>query len=281
MTLAMDPDFTIVTASYNYGRFIGDCLQSVACQDGVTFEHLVIDAGSNDNTAEVVAGFPHASFFQEPDKGMSDGINKGFRKARGKWVMWLNADDRLKPGALKAVKEFAEKNPVTDVIYGAWDFIDVSGNFLRRMGVFPFRKRMLLQYGCYIGSTACFYRRDTIIDRGFLLDIDFLYCMDGDYYARLALAGKHFAYLPLVLADFRLHGESISQANLNASEMEGVLRLQHQIAEVRAIRRVHGWNFGSSRELADIADGLLSIVFRIERILLKSWHARRLRAPVA
>jgi glycosyltransferase involved in cell wall biosynthesis len=83
-------DFTIVTASYNYGHYIGECLESVATQDGVTIEHLVMDAGSKDDTAAVVAGFPHASFFQEPDKGMTDGINKGFRRAKGRWVMWLN-----------------------------------------------------------------------------------------------------------------------------------------------------------------------------------------------
>ena len=92
-------DFTIVTASYNYGHYIGECLRSVAGQDDVTLEHLVMDAGSKDDTAKLVSEFTHASFFQEPDKGMTDGINKGFRRAQGKWVMWLNADDRLILGA--------------------------------------------------------------------------------------------------------------------------------------------------------------------------------------
>ena len=63
-------DFTIVTPSYNYAHYIRECLESVATQEGVTFEHLVMDAGSKDDTAEVVARFPHASCFQEPDKGM-------------------------------------------------------------------------------------------------------------------------------------------------------------------------------------------------------------------
>ena len=275
----LPPDFTIVTASYNYGQYIGECLKSVAEQQGVTLEHLVMDAGSMDDTAEVVARFPHASFFQEPDKGMSDGINKGFLKAKGRWVMWLNADDRLKPGALRAVKNFAATLPEVDVIYGAWDFIDAGGNFLRRMGLFPFRKRMLIQHGCYIGSTACFYRRETTIDSGFLLDTHFQYCMDGDYYARLAIAGKRFTYLPIMLADFRLHTQSISQANLNSREMAGLLRLQHQIAEVRAIRRAYGWNFGSNREVADLADGVLAVMFRLERGLLRVLHSPRLREP--
>lgn len=255
-------DFTIVTASYNYGRYIGECLESVARQQGVILEHLVMDAGSKDDTAGVVARFPHASFFQEPDKGMSDGINKGFCRAQGKWVMWLNADDRLKPGALKAVKDFAEAHPQADVIYGGWDYIDADGNFQRRMTLFPFSYRMLVYAGCYIGSTACFYRRETTIGEGQLLNIDFHYCMDGEYYARLAGLGKRFVHMPRILADFRLHGESISQRNLGAEGIDGVLRFQRQFAEPRAIRRVHGVLVSRNEAFNGIVDGVLNYLYR-------------------
>jgi glycosyltransferase involved in cell wall biosynthesis len=272
-------DFTIVTASFNYGHFIGECLKSVASQEGVDFEHLVMDAGSTDDTANKVAHFPHASLFQEPDKGMSDGINKGFRRAQGEWVMWLNADDRLKPGTLEAVKEFAKQHPEADVIYGGWDFIDHRGSFLKRMNLFPFRKRMLIQHGCYIGSTACFYRRHTTIAEGFLLDDRFGYCMDGEFYARLASSEKRFCYLPLILAEFRLHSSSISQSHLCSSHMGDILALQRQIAEVKAIRRAYGWRFGGIREIEDLADAFLQIYFRLERAILKAWHAPNITVP--
>ena len=268
-------DFTIVTASYNYGHYIGECLQSVADQTGVTLEHLVMDAGSKDTTVEVVARFPHASFFQEPDKGMSDGINKGFQRAKGKWVMWLNADDRLKPGALKVLKDFAERNPDADVIYGCWDFIDAGGNHLRRMSLLPFDRRVLVQNGCYIGSTACFYRRETTIAAGHLLDIDFGYCMDGEYYARLAHLGKHFAYLPEVLADFRLHDESISQRSLGKDDMKNTLRIQRQAAEPRAIRRIYGIKLFRDEALNNVVDGILYHVFRVKKGILKAWYSKR------
>lgn len=268
-------DFTIVTASFNYGHYIGECLASVAAQDGVTFEHLVMDAGSKDDTAEVVSRFPHATFFQEPDKGMSDGINKGFRKAKGKWVMWLNADDRLKPGALKAVKEFWDQHPDADVVYGCWDFIDATGVFLRRMTLLPFDRRILIQQGCYIGSTACFYKRESIMDEGHLLDVDFGYCMDGEYYARLDSLGKRFEYFPKVLADFRLHGASISQSHLGKSNMAGILRFQRQAAEPRAIRRVYGIKLFKDENLNLIVDGLLYHVFRFKKGILKAVHRRK------
>ena len=131
--------FTIITPSLNYGHFIGECLESVAGQVddskaekicGIEIEHIVIDGGSTDESAEVVARFPHVKWIQESDDGMSDAINKGFDKATGEWVMWLNADDRLKPGSLeKMVAELDKTN--ADVVYGDWDFIDEKGGNLK------------------------------------------------------------------------------------------------------------------------------------------------------
>jgi glycosyltransferase involved in cell wall biosynthesis len=262
-------DFTIVTPSYNYGRFIGESLQSVASQEGVTFEHLVMDAGSTDDTAAVVAQYPHASFFQEPDKGMTDGINKGFRRAQGKWVMWLNADDRLLSGALAAVKECAEQHPQTDVIYGCWNFVDEHGKYIRKMTVFPFDRGMIANHGCYIASTATFFRRTTTIDEGHLLNIAFRSVMDGEYFARLSALGKRFEYLPRVLADFRLHDASISQRNLGKGDIDSVLAHQRQLAESRAIRRVYGIKLFKDEMLNSIVDGVLYHVYRAKKALLR------------
>lgn len=256
-------DFTIVTPSYHYGHYIADCLQSVATQEGVSFEHLVMDAGSQDNTAEVVSQFPHAEFYQEPDKGMSDGINKGFLKAKGDWVMWLNADDRLKPGALKAVKEFADRHRDADVIYGCWNFVDAEGAFIREMSLFPFHRKMLENHGCYLASTSTFFRRETVISRGHLLNVRFKAVMDGEYFCRLAALGKQFRYLPRVLADFRLHGESISQRNIGKREINDILAHQLQLAESRAIRRCYGIRLFKDEMLNGIIDGALYHGYRL------------------
>ena len=261
-------DFSIITPSYNYGHFLEECLASVAAQEGVALEHLVMDGGSSDQSADVVAKYPHAQFFQEPDRGMSDAINKGFRRAQGNWVMWLNADDRLKPGVLKELKEFLT-TVQADVVYGGWDYIDKAGAKLRSMTLFPFQKYMLIQYGCYIGSTACFFRRESVMAEGFLLNEDFHYCMDGEYYARLACAGKKFVHMPRFMADFRLHDESISQSNLHAADLGGILKMQKQIAEVYAIRRAYGWNLGKRREIINLADALSECYFWGLRVLLK------------
>jgi glycosyltransferase involved in cell wall biosynthesis len=273
----MSPDFTIVTASYNYGRFIGDCLESVRAQAGATWEHLVFDGGSTDDTAEVVSRFPDASWVSEPDRGMSDAINKGFRAARGEWVMWLNADDRLLPGALEAVRRFASQHPEADIIYGCWNFIDHDGRFRRTMTLFPHQRAMMLYLGCYIGSTAAFYRRSTVTGEGHLLNINFRYVMDGEYYARLAALGKRFVYLPEVLAEFRLHGDNLSLRNRGKKGVNDWLTLQKQYAESRAFRRAYGSAWFQDDNFNSLVDSFLYLYFRALKPLLKLAHRRRLK----
>lgn len=272
-------DFTIVTPSYNYGRFIGEALKSVAAQEGVSVEHLVMDAGSNDDTAEVVKRFPHATWNQEPDEGMSDGINKGFRKAQGRWVMWLNADDRLLPGALAEVKKYAINNPEADVIFGCWNFVDGHGKFIRRMTLFPFRRLILINHGCYIASTSTLYRRESTIDEGYLLNIRFGCVMDGEYFSRLDRAGKRFHYLPVVLADFRLHDESISQRNIGSVDVDGILARQRQLAESTTIRRVYGWTLFKDEMLNAIMEGVFYHIFRVQKGALRWLHRKSSREP--
>jgi glycosyltransferase involved in cell wall biosynthesis len=261
--------FSIITPSYNYGRFIGDCAASVADQDDEAIEHLVFDAGSSDDTLEILKRYPHAQVVSEPDKGMCDGINKGFDRCQGKWVMWLNADDRLKPGALAAVREYAEAHPDVDVIYGCWNFIDESGKFIRTMTLFPHSKNMMLYLGCYIGSTATFYRKSTVIDQGERLSLDFRYVMDGEFYARLAAKNYKFSYFPKVLADFRIHGNNLSMKNYSVSSAEACLRLQKQFAETRAYRRAYGKVIFQDENLNALVDSLLYIYWRIAKILYK------------
>ena len=128
----MSPDFSIITPSYNYAKYVREMLDSVAGQEGVTFEHIVYDAGSTDGTLDVLREYDHVSLFVEPDEGMSDAINKGFKKAKGEWVMWLNTDDMLHPGALKEVLRYARQNEDADVIFGGWHFVDEAGNLTKK-----------------------------------------------------------------------------------------------------------------------------------------------------
>lgn len=281
LNLQQTMDFTIITPNLNYGRFLGDCLRSVAAQlaeaaklggaatevpagipRSLGIEHLVIDGGSTDDSAEIAAGFPHVSWLQEPDSGMSDAINKGFDRARGDWVIWLNADDRLKPGALAEMLPLLLRSKA-DVVYGDWDFVDADGRFQRRMRASGWSNFVNVHHHCSIGSTAAFYRRASVIEAGFRLREDFRYVMDGEFYARLAAAGKRFEHVPVTVADFRLHGANASIRHLGrTTDMEVILASERQHVESRAIRRAYGITLFEDPYLNGLVDGVLWVVAR-------------------
>lgn len=253
-------DFTIITPNLNYGRFLSDCLESVAGQEEVGLEHLVIDGGSTDESAEVAARFPHATWIQGIDHGMSDAINRGFDRAKGEWVMWLNADDRLKPGVLAKLKEVM-KGCDDDVVYGDFDFIAEDGSFRRSLKLPGWSRFVHVHHHCYVGSTAAFYRRASVIDAGHRLREDFRYVMDGEFYARLDRDGLRFRHVRLPVADFRLHGENASMRHLGRTRiMDGVLDAERQHVESRAIRRVYGITLFGDPYLNGLVDGILWII---------------------
>jgi glycosyltransferase involved in cell wall biosynthesis len=244
--------FSIITPSFNQGRFLPDCVESVLSQVGGTtevrntsadqdperagcprsleIEHIVTDAGSTDETLEVLARYPHLKWTSESDKGMSDGINKGFRQATGDWVMWLNCDDYLLPGALQKVVDFIESHPGSDVVHGDCVYVEEDKAPIRRKYDTPVDEWDFLFVGCCIPSTSTFYRRE-IIDSGHLLDVGYRNCMDWEYYLRLSRLGYRFAYIPEALAGFRWHEESTTQKHWQRMVDEGLHAQRKHIAE--------------------------------------------------
>jgi glycosyltransferase involved in cell wall biosynthesis len=262
-------DFTIITANLNHGRFLRDCLASVASQEGVSVQHLVIDGGSTDDSQAIVESFPQVVWSQGKDKGMSDAINKGFDRARGTWVMWLNADDRLKPGALARIKQAAEES-TADVIYGDYDFVDESGNFLRSVKVPGWSPFVNVHHHCYIGSTACFFHRVSVLEQGHRLREDFHYVMDGEFFARLHERGLHFTHVPVVVAEFRMHGGNASLRYLGKTrDVDAILKAERQHVESRAIRRAYGLTLFEDPYLNGLSDGVLWMVARAWKGILK------------
>ena len=222
----------------------------------------MIDGGSTDDSALVATGFPHAMWSRDSGRGMSNAINDGFGRARGDWVMWLNADDRLKPGVLAEVKKFAALTSA-DVIYGDYDFIGASGTHIRRIKVLGWSPFVPLPHHCYIGSPACLFRRSTVLDAGHRLREDFRYVMDGEFYARLNSLGMRFGRMPLVVADFRLHGDNASLRHLGQTrDLDAILVAERQHLESRSIRRAYGITLFEDPYLNGLVDGVLWIIAR-------------------
>ncbi|HZD30604.1 MAG TPA: glycosyltransferase family 2 protein [Candidatus Angelobacter sp.] len=259
------PALSVVTPSLNCGGYIEDAILSVAQQPGVRVEHIVQDALSRDNTREVLRRYPQVRWQWESDCGQSDAINRGFLRASGDLVGWLNADDYYLPGGLQAIAQAAAEHPEADVFYGDCVFVDGRGNITRSKVEHAFDRDILFYFGCYIPSTATFFRR-RVIESGHLLDCDFRVCMDFEYFVRLAAKSFRFHYVPRFVAAFRWHADNIS--------------LQH--VERRAYERLEVQRRYGSRLRSPLQMELLRQGVRAKRIVRKiasgnAWRELRIR----
>ena len=218
------PSISVITPSLNCGDYIEDAILSVACQQGVRAEHIVQDSLSRDKTLGVLRRHPQVRWQWESDAGQSDAINRGFLRAKGDLMGWLNADDYYLPDGLCALAQAAAEHLEADVFYGDCVFVDETGRILRSKVEHDFDPDILYYFGCYIPSTSTFFRR-RVIEQGQLLDCDFRVCMDFEYFVRLAQAGFRFQYVPQFIAAFRWHESNISLLNVARRRYE---RLQVQ-----------------------------------------------------
>jgi len=201
---------SIVTPSYNQGKYIERTIQSILSQDIEGLWHVVIDGGSSDETLSVLRRYEdRVPWVSEPDRGPSDAINKGFYRSSGDILGWLSSDDIYYPGALQTVLDFFEKNPDVDVMYGDANHIDENDEFLGKYPVEDWDWERLKKT-CFISQPAAFCRRK-VFERYGPLEVG-LRCMDYEYWLRLGKNKVRFVRLPQLLAATRLHKEARSIA---------------------------------------------------------------------
>jgi glycosyltransferase involved in cell wall biosynthesis len=245
MTASRNPLVSILTPSFNQGRWLADNLDSVATQTYELTEHIVVDGGSTDDSLNVLrrhAG-PRVSWRSEPDRGQSDAINKAFREARGEVIGWLNSDDAyFSRETIAMVVDAFERHPEADVVYGHAALANADGLVLQVLWSPPLWNRILAIHGFIIQPTA-FIRRRVLGDE--LVNPEFESMMDTELWLRLS--DRHrFLRLNRILAIDRHQParKTITHPDLAASDL----------CRLRGIRQVPSGRWvGVMRKLLKVA----------------------------
>jgi len=206
------PLVTIVTPSYNQGQFLERTIVSILSQDYPNIEYIVMDGGSTDNSVEIIHKYESklAYWVSEKDKGQSDAINKGWRRANGKYCAYLNSDDELCLGAVsKIVKTFLE-NPDAGMVYGDYTFVDEENCVIEegRGKQSSFRKLLVDGQMPSIAQPSSFYLTSLVKQVGYI-DESLHLSMDYDLLLKLAQRSR-IVYMPGQVSLFRLHGNAKS-----------------------------------------------------------------------
>jgi glycosyltransferase involved in cell wall biosynthesis len=150
---------SIVTPSFRNLEWLKLCVASVADQTGVEVEHIVQDAQSDDGTPEWLARDGRVRAYIEKDQGMYDAINRGWRRAGGEILAYLNCDEQYLPGGLRAVEEFFHRHPETDVVFADTVVVDGQGRYMcSRKSLVPW-KNMMWVFNPVISSSIFIQRR--------------------------------------------------------------------------------------------------------------------------
>lgn len=214
MTSQDIPLVSILTPSFNQGRWIGDALRSVETQTYPRVEHVVADGGSTDATINVLQRHerPGLSWFSRPDRGQSHAINDAFRQSSGEIVGWLNSDDAYySVEAVSTAVSIFKKSPDVMCVYGHAALVGPAGNLLQLLWAPPFSRRLLRRHNFIVQPTA-FVRRSAL--KSVFVDEEFHYMMDRELWLRLAQSHE-FERMNLIVAVDRHHAERKSYSRLD------------------------------------------------------------------
>jgi glycosyltransferase involved in cell wall biosynthesis len=199
------PRVSIVTPSYNQGAFIEETLRSVLLQGYPNLEYLVIDGGSTDETVDIIRRYaPHLTYWvTEPDRGQSHAINKGFARASGEILAWLNSDDTYTPGALHRAARAVVEHPNAAGVYGDAYVRDLDVGIVSYRHSRPIDAIALVRLGCVIPQPTVFLRRQVLARVG-PVDEGLHFALDYDLWLRCSLvAPLHYLYGPPLAGESR------------------------------------------------------------------------------
>lgn len=177
--------FSVITPSFNQGRFIEENIQSILAQNYPNFEHIVVDGESRDNTVDILKKYSHLNWVSEPDRGQTHALNKGLKKATGDIVCWLNSDDLLCKEAFYIVNKFFIENPNKSIVVGNLLTVDENRNLLWKKRSVKLTFDGLLNGTQYSQQPSTFFKKQ-VFDKVGVFDESYHYCMDHELWVRAA-----------------------------------------------------------------------------------------------
>jgi glycosyltransferase involved in cell wall biosynthesis len=202
---------SVVIPTKNVAAYVGETIASALAQGEVT-EVIVVDDGSTDDTVAIVGaiGDPRLHLMSNDSAGVSTARNLGARHANGEWLLFLDADDRLRPGAVAALLAAARDAPRAVLVYGDYNTIDSDGRQIGRRDLLKGRRKpsgdvlARLAGGNFIVNGGIALARADAFHTVGGFDVSLRYCEDWHCWCRLAAIGE-FAFAPMLLLDYRLH----------------------------------------------------------------------------
>lgn len=201
---------SIITPSFNQASYLEQTIRSVLDQDYAHIEYIVIDGGSTDGSVDIIKKYENklAYWVSEKDKGQADAINKGFARATGEIIAWLNSDDIYLPGAVSAAVKAFDQYPDVALVYGDMLAMDQQGHTINEL---KYRQLTLEDLMCFqiVGQPAVFMRRSALAD----LRLDTSYHFLLDHYLWIQIAQRErILHIPQTWAAARYHSEAKNRA---------------------------------------------------------------------
>lgn len=226
------PKITVVTPSYNQGRFLEQTINSVLSQNYPNLEYIVMDGGSTDESVDIIRKYESSLKYWQSrkDKGQSDAINQGFTHASGDILCWLNSDDYFMPGTLHRVASLI-KTGVPHIVSGETIYLmEADGTKINSNAVYKSKNYALGVY-CYIIQPSTFWTKETWQKMG-PLSAELHFGFDWEWFLKAQKAGIEFDFFSETFSVYRIHDSHKTGSGGEKREQE-LIKIMEQYAGKR------------------------------------------------